>query len=47
MKKYTPHVERLGFDENFVDATELVGWRQIDGDFKLEFFGHEYQSQES
>ncbi|RUS88146.1 hypothetical protein EGW08_004108 [Elysia chlorotica] len=45
MKKYTPHVERLGFDENFVDATELVNWRQLDGDFKLEFFGQQYKTQ--
>lgn len=22
--KYTPHVERLGFDENFLDVSELV-----------------------
>ncbi|GFR70972.1 DNA polymerase iota-like [Elysia marginata] len=43
-KKYTPHVERLGFDENFVDVSELVGWRQEDGEFRSEFSGHEYQS---
>ncbi|GFO36539.1 DNA polymerase iota [Plakobranchus ocellatus] len=45
LKKYTPHVERLGFDENFVDVSELVKWRQIDGDFKPTFYGHEFKKQ--
>ncbi|CAL1544015.1 unnamed protein product, partial [Lymnaea stagnalis] len=46
IKKYSPHVERLGLDENFVDVSELVSWRLQDGNYKTEFLGHVYTSSE-
>lgn len=42
LQKYTPCVERLGFDENFIDASELVDMRLQDGAYKEEFVGHVY-----
>ncbi|CAG5117633.1 unnamed protein product [Candidula unifasciata] len=41
-QKYTPCVERLGFDENFIDASELVQMRLQNGTYKQEFVGHVY-----
>jgi DNA polymerase iota len=38
--KYTPYVERLGFDENFVDVTEMVDMRIKGGTALLEVVGH-------
>ncbi|BFY98096.1 hypothetical protein BsWGS_01136 [Bradybaena similaris] len=42
LQKYTPCVERLGFDENFLDASKLVVMRLQDGAYKEEFVGHVY-----
>ncbi|KAK1806938.1 hypothetical protein P4O66_005421, partial [Electrophorus voltai] len=44
LMSYCPLVERLGFDENFVDATELVENRLKDTDISsLSFVGHIYK----
>ncbi|KAH9513286.1 hypothetical protein Btru_034545 [Bulinus truncatus] len=47
LQKYSPKVERLGFDENFIDVSELVSWRLTDNSFKTEFIGHLYHSSNS
>ncbi|XP_059146585.1 DNA polymerase iota-like [Physella acuta] len=44
IQKYTPQVERLGFDENFIDVSEMVTWRIKDGQFHKKFIGHVYDS---
>ncbi|KAL8615934.1 hypothetical protein ACOMHN_034610 [Nucella lapillus] len=45
--KYTPNVERLGFDENFLDVTEMVEQR-IRGDLaKEDVVGHIYSPQDT
>ena len=41
LQKYTPNVERLGFDENFLDVSEMVKQR-IDSS-NHEFKGHIYK----
>ncbi|KAM6471062.1 DNA polymerase iota isoform 1-T1 [Liasis olivaceus] len=49
LKTFTPLVERLGFDENFVDITELVEKRLIEwkkADFsKISVCGHVFNNQ--
>ncbi|XP_055891342.1 DNA polymerase iota-like [Biomphalaria glabrata] len=47
LQKYSPKVERLGFDENFIDVTDLVTWRLKDNSYKREFFGHLHKSSSS
>ena len=43
LQKYTPCVERLGFDENFLDVTSLVDSRlTAEDDNKDEIVGHLY-----
>ncbi|XP_069137604.1 DNA polymerase iota-like isoform X2 [Argopecten irradians] len=45
LQQYTPHVERLGMDENFLDVTHLVKQRlETDGN-RSEVVGHEYTSE--
>ncbi|XP_060617255.2 DNA polymerase iota [Anolis sagrei] len=49
LEEFTPLVERLGFDENFVDITELVDlkleqWKK-DAFSKISFSGHIYNKQ--
>lgn len=40
---YCPLVERLGFDENFMDVTEMVEKRLAETpDFEISFKGHVY-----
>ena len=38
-QQFTPLVERLGFDENFLDVTELINQRKAAGS---QVIGHEY-----
>ncbi|XP_030421940.1 DNA polymerase iota isoform X5 [Gopherus evgoodei] len=49
LEEFSPLVERLGFDENFVDITELVEKRlaqlQRDGCSKVSVSGHVYNNQ--
>ena len=49
LEGFTPLVERLGFDENFVDITEMVELRLEQGkkeDFsKISVSGHVYNNQ--
>ncbi|XP_043370165.1 DNA polymerase iota isoform X2 [Dermochelys coriacea] len=49
LEEFSPLVERLGFDENFVDITELVEKRlaqlQRDGCSKMSVSGHVYNNQ--
>ncbi|XP_034257421.1 DNA polymerase iota isoform X2 [Pantherophis guttatus] len=49
LKTFTPLVERLGFDENFVDITELVEKRLIEWEKttlpKISVSGHVYNNQ--
>uniref|UniRef100_A0A8D0HK86 DNA polymerase iota n=1 Tax=Sphenodon punctatus TaxID=8508 RepID=A0A8D0HK86_SPHPU len=49
LEEFSPLVERLGFDENFVDITEMVGKRleqlQRDGSSKVAVSGHVYNNQ--
>ncbi|KAM4051472.1 DNA polymerase iota [Anomaloglossus baeobatrachus] len=47
LEEFSPQVERLGFDENFVDITELVDKRLRDppGDRAMEVSGHVYNDQ--
>ncbi|XP_013417693.1 DNA polymerase iota-like [Lingula anatina] len=40
--KYTPKVERLGFDENFLDVSDMVRMRLNDPNIKEEVEGHIY-----
>ncbi|XP_012941207.1 DNA polymerase iota [Aplysia californica] len=47
LQKYSPIVERLGFDENFVDVTEIVDHRFIHGECKEQFVGHTYMNEDS
>lgn len=40
---YCPLVERLGFDENFMDVTEMVEKKlEETSDFDISFKGHVY-----
>ncbi|XP_069602103.1 DNA polymerase iota isoform X2 [Ranitomeya imitator] len=47
LEEFSPQVERLGFDENFIDITELVDKRLRDpqGDRAMEASGHVYNDQ--
>lgn len=49
LEEFSPVVERLGFDENFVDLTEVVEKRlqqlQSDELSALTVFGHVYNNQ--
>ncbi|XP_073537374.1 DNA polymerase iota isoform X2 [Phyllobates terribilis] len=47
LEEFGPQVERLGFDENFIDITELVDKRLRDpqGDRAMEASGHVYNDQ--
>ncbi|XP_014435985.2 DNA polymerase iota isoform X2 [Pelodiscus sinensis] len=49
LEEFSPLVERLGFDENFVDITELVEKRLVqlhrDGCSKVSVSGHVYNNQ--
>ncbi|KAM3938245.1 DNA polymerase iota [Leptodactylus fuscus] len=47
LEEFSPQVERLGFDENFIDVTELVDKRLRDpqGDNAMEVSGHVYNDQ--
>ncbi|XP_006269716.1 DNA polymerase iota isoform X1 [Alligator mississippiensis] len=49
LEEFSPLVERLGFDENFVDITEMVekklGQLQRDGSSKVSVCGHVYNDQ--
>lgn len=40
--KYTPHVERLGFDENYLDLSEMVEQRLRGGTAQTDVVGHVY-----
>ena len=40
--KYTPHVERLGFDENYLDLSEMVEQRLHGGTAQADTVGHVY-----
>lgn len=40
--KYTPHVERLGFDENYLDLSEMVEQRVHGGTAQADVVGHVY-----
>ena len=40
--KYTPHVERLGFDENYLDLSEMVEQRISGGTAQPDVVGHVY-----
>ena len=40
--KYTPHVERLGFDENYLDVTDMVEQRICGGTDLSDIIGHTY-----
>lgn len=42
LQKFTPLVERLGLDENFVDVSEIVGERLKSGADKAGIVGHVY-----
>ncbi|CAJ0926962.1 unnamed protein product [Ranitomeya imitator] len=48
LEEFSPQVERLGFDENFIDITELVDKRLRDpqGDRAMEASGHVYNDQD-
>jgi len=41
-RKFTPMVERLGMDENFLDVTELVSSRLLSDSEDREYSGHLY-----
>ncbi|XP_076101758.1 DNA polymerase iota-like [Mytilus galloprovincialis] len=46
LQKYTPNVERLGFDENYLDVSEMVKQRIISRCQGTEVKGHTYGSNE-
>ncbi|XP_073399967.1 DNA polymerase iota isoform X2 [Dendrobates tinctorius] len=48
LEEFSPQVERLGFDENFIDITDLVDKRLRDpqGDRATEVSGHVYDDQD-
>ncbi|OWF54711.1 uncharacterized protein LOC110441558 [Mizuhopecten yessoensis] len=43
LQQYTPHVERLGMDENFLDVSHLAKQRLESGDTRSDVIGHEYK----
>ena len=46
LQKYCPLVERLGFDENFLDITELVNDRILANTYDNEVKGHVYKEED-